>query len=80
MEVGDIIRIDYLNGEFGYSGRIGKVTKIDDMGQIHGTWGGLAVSPSYGDEFSLLFKCPYTDGKCSTHSQCAECPLNRKES
>ena len=26
-----------------YNGRSGVVTSIDDIGQLHGTWGGLAV-------------------------------------
>lgn len=43
VKVGDTIRIIYMNGEPQYSGREGVVRSIDDMGQIHGSWGGLAV-------------------------------------
>lgn len=43
VKVGDKIRIIYMNGEPHYSGKEGVVRRIDDMGQIHGTWGGLAL-------------------------------------
>lgn len=43
VEVGDTIRINYMCGEPRYTGREGVVRSIDDMGQIHGSWGGLAV-------------------------------------
>ena len=43
VKVGDTIRIIYMSGEPQYAGREGIVRRIDDMGQIHGTWGGLAV-------------------------------------
>lgn len=41
--VGDKIRIKFMDGEPNYSGREGVVTYIDDLGGIHGTWGGLAL-------------------------------------
>lgn len=41
--VGDKIRIIYMDGEPRYSGREGYITSIDDLGQLHGTWGGCAV-------------------------------------
>ena len=44
-KVGDKIRIIHMDGEPHYSGRTGIVTSIDDAGQLHGTWGGLAVIP-----------------------------------
>jgi len=44
-KVGDKIRIIYMDGEPQYSGREGTVTHVDDMGQIHGTWGGCALIP-----------------------------------
>lgn len=34
-----------MQGEPRYCGREGIVTHIDDMNQIHGTWGGLALIP-----------------------------------
>ena len=45
MKVGDKIRIISMNGEPIYSGMTGTITSIDSMGQLHGTWGGLAVIP-----------------------------------
>ncbi len=47
--VGKKIRIIDMSGEPGYSGREGTVTFVDDMGQLHGTWGGLAVIPNEDD-------------------------------
>ena len=32
-----------------YSGRVGVITHIDDIGQLHGTWGGLALVPDLDD-------------------------------
>lgn len=42
---GDTIKIIEMSGEPNYCGRVGVVTHIDSMGQLHGTWGGLAVIP-----------------------------------
>jgi hypothetical protein len=36
-----------------YYGRVGVITHIDDIGQLHGTWGGLAIIPSI-DDFIIL--------------------------
>lgn len=44
-KVGDYIRIIDMNGEPRYRGKTGMITFIDDAGQLHGTWGGLAVVP-----------------------------------
>lgn len=53
-EIGDRITIIHLNGENDrYDGRTGTVMHIDDMGQLHGTWGGLAVIPEE-DQFEIL--------------------------
>ena len=52
-KVGDTIRIKYMDGEPRYSGREGVIKTIDDMGQLHGTWGGLAVIPSQ-DSFEVI--------------------------
>ena len=42
--LGKKIRINHLQGEDGrYDGKEGVVTRIDDMGNLHGSWGGLAV-------------------------------------
>jgi len=34
-------------------GKEGVVTDIDDLGQLHGTWGGLAIIPKL-DEFEII--------------------------
>lgn len=52
-KIGDIIEIIYMDGEPNYSGRTGEIKSIDDMGQLHGTWGGLAVIPE-SDSFRII--------------------------
>ena len=42
-----------MKGEPQYTDRVGVVTHIDDVGQIHGTWGGSAIVPEI-DEFIVL--------------------------
>ena len=41
--VGRTIEKIVMKGEPNYSGRIGTIELIDDMGQLHGSWGGCAV-------------------------------------
>ncbi len=53
VKIGDTIRIEYMDGEPQYTGREGVVRSIDDMGQLHGSWGGLAVVPST-DIFTII--------------------------
>lgn len=53
LKVGDKVRIIYMNGEPQYSGREGVVRSIDDMGQVHGSWGGLAIIPGE-DEYEII--------------------------
>ena len=36
-----------------YFGRVGYITHIDDIGQLHGTWGGLALVPDL-DNFIVV--------------------------
>lgn len=43
VKPGDIIHIYHMFGESEYKDREGAVKYIDDMNQIHGTWGGLAL-------------------------------------
>ena len=52
---GTRIRITKLDDPFddSYPGKEGEVKFIDDMGQLHGTWGFLAVIPE-SDEFIVL--------------------------
>lgn len=46
---GNHIRIISLEDPYDqtYNGKSGFVEFIDDMGQIHGTWGGLAIIPQW---------------------------------
>lgn len=54
MKVGDKIRINHLKGEDNrYDGKEGTITYIDSLGQLHGTWGGLAIIPEE-DDFDIL--------------------------
>lgn len=54
MKVGDKIRINHLRGEDNrYDGREGIITYIDSIGQLHGTWSGIAVIPEE-DDFEIL--------------------------
>lgn len=55
VKIGDLIEIIEMSGELNYNGKIGFVTKFDDMGNIHGTWGGCAVIPNI-DKFKVLKK------------------------
>lgn len=52
--LGKRIRINHLNGEDKrYDGKEGDVRFVDDIGQLHGTWGGLAVIPEE-DDFEII--------------------------
>lgn len=52
--IGKTIKIIHLSGEDSrYDGKIGVVEYIDGIGQLHGTWGGLAIIPEE-DEFEVL--------------------------
>jgi len=53
-KIGDKIRIVHLEGEGSeYDGKEGTIENIDGIGQLHGTWGGLAVIPGV-DEFEII--------------------------
>ena len=53
-KVGDKIRIIHLEGENNdYDGKEGEIEHIDGIGQLHGSWGGLAVIPGV-DEFEII--------------------------
>ena len=53
LTIGDKIRIIYMSGEPRYTDKTGIVEFIDDMGQIHGSWGGLAIIPDE-DEYEII--------------------------
>jgi len=59
-KVGDKIRIiemDDMNGTdpsvHDYAGRVGIVNHKDSAGQLHGTWGGLALQPEH-DRYEII--------------------------
>ncbi len=61
VKIGDSIRIIRMDDDGGRdtqaaacAGRIGKVEHIDSIGQLHGSWGGLALIPEV-DEYEI--KC-----------------------
>lgn len=45
IKKGDTVKIIEMQGEPHYNGREGEATHIDDIGQIFGSWGGLAIIP-----------------------------------
>ena len=56
IKPGDKIRIINMDDELSgskYNGREGVVTNLDSLGQLHGTWGGLAVIPGV-DQFVVI--------------------------
>ena len=53
VKVGDKIQIIEMLGEPNYTGRVGIVEFIDSMGQLHGTWGGLAVQEE-NDQYIVI--------------------------
>ena len=53
-EVGMIIFIIHIpNEDEDYFGKVGVIEHIDDLGQLHGSWGGLALIPNV-DEFVVV--------------------------
>lgn len=55
VQKGDKIRILYMEGEPQYAGREGHVSFVDDVGQIHGSWGGCAIIPET-DSYEVLMR------------------------
>ena len=60
VQIGDIIRIIRMEDAggrdtqaAGYAGRSGTVEFIGSSGELHGTWGGLAIIPEV-DEFEIV--------------------------
>ena len=52
VKPGDIVHIHHMYGELEYSDREGVVKSIDDIGQIHGSWGGLALN--FDDDWEII--------------------------
>lgn len=53
FEIGMKIKIIEMKDESSYNNKIGIITHIDDLGQLHGTWGGLAIIPEE-DKIEIL--------------------------
>lgn len=53
LYLGKTIVIVSMSGESKYTGKMGVVEKVDDLGQLHGTWGGLAIIPEE-DKFVIM--------------------------
>lgn len=51
-KVGDAIHIYHMFGFSEYSDTEGTVTYVDEIGQIYGTWGDLALVP--GDDYEII--------------------------
>ena len=44
-KIGMKIKIIEMKGEPNYTNKIGFIKYIDDLGQLHGAWGSLAIIP-----------------------------------
>ena len=53
VAIGSNIRILLMKDEPNYTNKTGKILFIDGMGQLHGTWGSLAIIPEE-DKFELV--------------------------
>jgi acetylornithine/succinyldiaminopimelate/putrescine aminotransferase len=51
--LGKTIKIISMSGESKYDSKTGVVKFVDDMGQLHGTWGGLSLIPGE-DSFEVI--------------------------
>ena len=51
--VGKLLVIVQMKGEPDYWGRVGRIKHVDGAGQLHGTWGSLAVVPGVDKYFIL---------------------------
>ena len=52
VKPGDVVHIYHIFGESEYKDCEGIVKYIDDMNQIHGTWGGLALL--FDDDWEII--------------------------
>ena len=61
-KIGMKIIIINMKDEPEYNGKIGTIKMIDDLGQLHGTWGFLAVIPEI-DTIKILEDFNETNNK-----------------
>ena len=61
-KIGMKIKIIEMKDEPQYNNRIGNIIKIDDLGQLHGTWGSLAIIPKI-DIIEILENTNETNNK-----------------
>ena len=52
-KIGDKIKIISMKNEPTYKDKIGIITNIDSLNQLHGTWGGLAIIPEI-DKYEII--------------------------
>ena len=52
-QIGQKVKIIWMDGEPQYCGRTGTIEYIDDIGQLHGTWGGCALIPGV-DSYEIV--------------------------
>ena len=53
--LGKTIKILDMKGEMCYNNKCGVVQHVDDIGQLHGSWGGCAILPEL-DSFTIITK------------------------
>ena len=52
VKPGDTVHINWMEGEPQYADREGVVHGIDSINQIHGSWGGLALT--FDDDWEII--------------------------
>lgn len=67
FHVGDVVRIIHVDDQGGkdyqasrLNGKSGMIEHIDDAGQLHGTWGSIALIPEL-DEIEIVNNTPLTE-------------------
>lgn len=50
---GDTVKILTMYSDSSFDGKTGAVRMIDDLGQLHGTWGPVPIKPEIDDYFVI---------------------------
>lgn len=74
IKIGEKIVIISMRGEPSYTGKTGVVTYIDSYGQLHGTWGGLAIIPEKD-----IFQVIHGESKNETIQNTGSYPFSRRK-